>query len=147
MTLLDVCDNINGLRGGEGAKPLVGPLLIVIQILCFWNKIISIFNSTVFFAGLYLHRLWQLGLEKEYYEEGVRPHLAVFYETIRARPAFVKITGWREQAGERSVRTQEDDLVQNARWGLGAAAVLGKFCTLCWLKHRPSVFFSQSKLC
>ena len=93
------------------------------------------------FAGLYLHRLWQLGLEKEYYQEGVRPHLAVFYESIRARPAFVKITGWREQAGERSVRTQEDDLVQNARWGLGAAAVLGKFCTLCWLKHRPSVFF------
>ena len=42
---------------------------------------------------------------------------------------------------ERSVRRQEDDLVQNARWGLGAAAVLGKFCTLCWLKHRPSVFF------
>ena len=88
------------------------------------------------FAGLYLHRLWQLGLEADYYEEGVRPHLAVFYESIRARPAFVKITGWREQVGERRVGRQEDDLVQNARWGLGAAAVLGKSSTLSWFRQQ-----------
>ena len=42
--------------------------------------------------GLYLHRLWQLGMEGEYFEEGVRPHLSVFYQGIRERPSFLKIT-------------------------------------------------------
>ena len=50
----------------------------------------------------------------------------MFYESIRTRPAFAKITGWRENAGERRIMSSEDDLVQSARWGLGAAAVLGK---------------------
>ena len=42
--------------------------------------------------GLYLHRLWQLGMEGEYFEEGVRPHLSVFYQGIRERSSFLKIT-------------------------------------------------------
>ena len=41
---------------------------------------------------MYLHRLWQLGMEGEYFEEGVRPHLSVFYQGIRERPSFLKIT-------------------------------------------------------
>jgi len=86
------------------------------------GSLISIADITL---GLYLHRLWQLGLEGEYYQGGVRPHLAVFYESIRTRPAFAKITGWKENTGERRIMSSEDDLVQNARWGLGAAAVLG----------------------
>ena len=78
-------------------------------------------------AGLYLHRLWQLGMEEEYYEGGVRPHLSVFYQSIKTRTAFSKITGWREQAGERRIVSSQDVLVDNARWGLGAAAVLGRW--------------------
>jgi len=86
------------------------------------GSVISIADITL---GLYLHRLWQLGLENDYYGEGVRPHLAVFYQAIIARPAFIHHTQWQEKVGERKIVTSEDEFVQNARWGLGAAALLG----------------------
>jgi len=75
--------------------------------------------------GLYLHRMWQLGLEGEYFEEGVRPQLSVFYQTIRTRPAFLKVTRWREETGTRKVRSEADQVADSAKLGLGAAAVLG----------------------
>ena len=75
--------------------------------------------------GLYLHRLWQLGLEGEYYQEGVRPHLSVFYQAISARPVFMKHTQSRERMGERRVMGSQEELAQNAKWGLGAAALIG----------------------
>jgi len=75
--------------------------------------------------GLHLHRLWQLGMEKEFYQDGVRPHLAVFYETIRARQAFEKVTQWRDRTEERQILSEEDKVAANAKWGLGAAAVIG----------------------
>ena len=77
-------------------------------------------------AGLYLHRLWQLGLETEYYSEGVRPHLAVFYQSISTRPAFIHHTKVQEKVGERRIISKQEEFTENARWGLGAAALLGK---------------------
>ena len=55
------------------------------------NLSLSIADITL---GLYVHRLWQLGMEEEYFEEGVRPHLSVFYKAIRERPSFLKVTRW-----------------------------------------------------
>ena len=56
---------------------------------------------------MYLHRLWQLGLETEYYSEGVRPHLAVFYQSISTRPAFIHHTKVQEKVGERRASSHE----------------------------------------
>ena len=53
------------------------------------NKRFSVADITL---GLYLHRLWQLGMEGEFFEDGVRPHLSVFYKMIRERPSFLKVT-------------------------------------------------------
>jgi len=75
--------------------------------------------------GLYLHRLWQLGMEGEYFEEGVRPHLSVFYQGIRERPSFLKITRWKRETGNRTIKSETDALADNAKMGIGAAAVLG----------------------
>lgn len=75
--------------------------------------------------GLYLHRIWQLGLETEYFEEGVRPQLSVFYTTIKSRPAFMRVTRWKEETGTRKVKSETDQLADSAKMGLGAAAVLG----------------------
>jgi len=75
--------------------------------------------------GLYLHRLWQLGMEGEYFEDGVRPHLSVFYKMIRERPSFLKVTRWKAETGNRIVKSEADALADNAKLGIGAAAVLG----------------------
>ena len=53
------------------------------------NERFSVADITL---GLYLHRLWQLGMEGEFFEDGVRPHLSVFYKMIRERPSFLKVT-------------------------------------------------------
>jgi len=86
------------------------------------GSLISIADITL---GLYLHRLWQLGLETEYYSEGVRPHLAVFYQSISTRPAFIHHTKVQEEVGERRIISKQEEFTENARWGLGAAALLG----------------------
>jgi len=75
--------------------------------------------------GLYLHRIWQLGLDVEYFEEGVRPQVSVFYKNIRNRPAFVSITRWKEETGTRRVKCESDQIADSAKLGIGAAAVLG----------------------
>ena len=76
--------------------------------------------------GLYLHRLYQLGLDSVYYQEGVRPQLSVFYQTIRSRPAFRKVLQWKENEGkERKILSDQDKAIENAKWGVGIAALLG----------------------
>ena len=54
--------------------------------------------------GLYLHRLYQLGLDSEHFQDGVRPFLSVFYQTIRSRPAFRKVIKFNEIDGETYLR-------------------------------------------
>ena len=69
------------------------------------------------FIGLYLHRLYQLGLDTAYYQgdtntpedddvlytdtvaEGVRPHLSVFYQSIKSRTSFKEVLRWQEHEG------------------------------------------------
>ena len=46
--------------------------------------------------GLYLHRLYQLGLDTRYYQGGVRPNLSIFYQSIRARQSFESKLKWRQ---------------------------------------------------
>ena len=75
------------------------------------------FLHTVLFTGLYLHRLYQLGLDTAYYQgdtntseeddahytcyiaEGVRPHLSVFYQSIKSRTSFKEVLRWQEHEG------------------------------------------------
>ena len=38
--------------------------------------------------GLYLHRLYQLGLDTAYYQDGVWSHLSMFYQSIKSRTSF-----------------------------------------------------------
>jgi len=76
--------------------------------------------------GLYLHRLYQLGLDGKYFQEGVRPHLSVFYQSVKTRPSFVRVTDWKNRISEeRRVLSEEDKILENAKWGVGIAAVLG----------------------
>jgi len=75
--------------------------------------------------GLVLHRVWQLGLEGEFFEEGVRPSLSVYYRGIRTRPAFLRVTRWREETGVRVVKSEADKVADSAKLGIGAAAVVG----------------------
>jgi len=76
--------------------------------------------------GLYLHRIWQLGLEKEFFEEAVRPNLSVFYQRIRNRQAFLEVTKWREHDGEElAIKMPDDEMLDNARYGIMAGALLG----------------------
>lgn len=76
--------------------------------------------------GLYLHRVWQLGMEMEYFQEGVRPQLSVFYQRIRNRPAFARVTKWKENDGqELKLKQPEDAIVDQAKVGLGVGLVLG----------------------
>ena len=111
-------------------------------------------------AGLYLHRLYQLGLDGKYFQgkrfvcrnlfesvflEGVRPHLSVFYQSVKTRPSFVRVTDWKNRirkgilmffcgtslllcprSEERRVLSEEDKILENAKWGVGIAAILGK---------------------
>jgi len=82
--------------------------------------------------GLYLHRLYQLGLEGTYFQDGVRPHLSVFYQSVKTRPSFVRVTDWKNRISEeRRVLSEEDKILENAKWGVGIAAVLGKM-----IKHK-----------
>jgi len=75
--------------------------------------------------GVVLHRLWQLGMDGMY-SGGARPHLAVFYQTVKDRNSFRAATGWQENSGERWLDQQDSpDLVKNAKVGLAVAAVLG----------------------
>ena len=74
---------------GGGLAPRCYHQLQSVAISLKPNKPFSVADITL---GLYLHRLWQLGMEGEYFEDGVRPHLSVFYKMIRERPSFLKVT-------------------------------------------------------
>lgn len=76
--------------------------------------------------GLYLHRLYQLGLDQKYFQEGIRPHLSVFYQSVKTRQSFERVTQWKNHISEeRRVLSEEDKIVENAKWGVGIAAILG----------------------
>lgn len=76
--------------------------------------------------GVILHRLWQLGLDEDFYSGGVRPHLSVFYQTIRNRESFKVATRWDVNTGERWMQQDgSPGMVDNAKMGLAMAAVLG----------------------
>ena len=51
-------------------------------------------ESLLIFKIFFLNLLQ--GLDTQYYQEGVRPNLAVFYQSIRSRPSFEHILKWRE---------------------------------------------------
>ena len=34
------------------------------------------------FLGMLLHRVWQLGMEKALFQDGVRPHLTLYYDRL-----------------------------------------------------------------
>jgi len=76
--------------------------------------------------GVILHRLWQLGLDEDFYSGGVRPHLSIFYQTIKNRESFKVATKWEVNQGERRVEEEgAANMVDNAKMGLVVAAVLG----------------------
>jgi len=76
--------------------------------------------------GLYLHRLYQLGLNDQYFQDGVRPQLSVFYQSIIRRSSFQKVLQIKEHGSkERRVLSDADKGLENAKWGLGIAALLG----------------------
>jgi len=75
--------------------------------------------------GLLLHRLWQLGMEKEFFSEGLRPHLTLYYSRIRQRGSFVSLTRLETEVGERKIKDDEDNFVDNARMGIGLMLVMG----------------------
>lgn len=76
--------------------------------------------------GLYLYRLYQLGLDSAYYQEGVRPHLSVFFQSILKRNSFKEVLNWQKyESMTRNILSDEDKAVENAKWGLGIAAIVG----------------------
>jgi len=76
--------------------------------------------------GLYLYRLQQLGLDSVYYQEGIRPHLSVFFQGILKRNSFKEVLKWEKyESISRKILSDEDKAVENAKWGLGIAAVVG----------------------
>jgi len=77
--------------------------------------------------GVVLHRLWQLGMDEDMYGGGVRPHLAIFYQSIKNRQSFKTATGWEKTVNMERWLSRDDtpDLVQNAKVGLAVAAILG----------------------
>jgi len=76
--------------------------------------------------GLYLHRLYQLGLDAQYFQEGVRPQLSVFYQSILKRTSFQKVLQLKENGSkERRILSDADKSIENAKWGLGIAALIG----------------------
>ena len=76
-----------GLAGASHPGVIINSNLVPLS-----PKLDKRFSVADITLGLYLHRLWQLGMEGEYFEDGVRPHLSVFYKMIRERPSFLKVT-------------------------------------------------------
>jgi len=74
--------------------------------------------------GLLLHRVWQLGMEKEMFEDGVRPHLALYYNRMKLRSSFQSVTDCDTEKEELVLKTDDDVFVDNARLGLGAVLLI-----------------------
>jgi len=77
------------------------------------------------YLGLLLHRIWQLGMEGEYFADGVRPNLAVYYDRVRRRDKFSSTTRCLTELTEFRVVSEEDAFVDRARMGIGISLVLG----------------------
>ena len=75
--------------------------------------------------------------------EGVRPQLSVFYQSILKRTSFQKVLQLKENgrfvniyifsnlwiifcSKERRILSDADKSLENAKWGLGIAALIGK---------------------
>jgi len=82
-------------------------------------------NIADVFLGMLLHRLWQLGMEKALFQDGVRPHLTLYYDRIRDRPSFKTVTKWDTETSVNVIKSSEDMFADNAKWSLGIMAALG----------------------
>jgi len=60
------------------------------------------------------------------FSEGVRPQLSVFYQSILKRTSFQKVLQLKENGSkERRILSDADKSLENAKWGLGIAALIG----------------------
>lgn len=82
-------------------------------------------NIADIFLGMLLHRLWQLGMEKSLFQDGVRPHLTLYYDRIRDRTSFRSVTKWDVETSVNVIKSSEDLFADNAKWSLGVMAALG----------------------
>jgi len=83
------------------------------------------FNVADISLGLLLHRIWQLGMENDFFAAGVRPHLAVYYERVKQRKEFEFVTQCQKETGEKRILSEEDRFANNARMGIGVALIAG----------------------
>jgi hypothetical protein len=87
---------------------ITSTVLLLFQILIpgfLWNFMICLS------LGLILHRLWQLGLDGEYFTEGVRPQLSVYYSRSAELIPFFQCCG--SESGRISIIMPDPDQFQS----------------------------------